>query len=223
MRKSLLMLVLVLSMVMTSSFAHADAEELMTGMGQKLVRGVVNTFTGWIEFPVQIMKGYDRGLDGEGNSQFVGAIAGIFTGLGHSAGRTLSGMGDVATFWAADPESNEGVGLPLDAEYAWEEGEGHDIFDPNFTEGAIKPVGNKLLRGLGNSIFGVVEIPGQIVKGIKEGAPDLGIIKGLWYWGSRQAEGAWDLATFILPNPKDTKALAYDEKWAWSALGDGMK
>lgn len=223
MKKRLLVAVVTVALLSYAGFAYADAGELMSGMGHKFFRGIVNTFTGWVELPMQIVKGYERGLDGEGNNKVVGAVVGIFTGIGHSAGRTLSGMGEVATFWAADPESNEGVGLPLDAEYAWEEGTRYDIFDPNLVDGAVKPVGNKLLRGIGNSLFGFVEFPGQIVKGIKEGAPDLGIIKGLWYWGSRQAEGAWDISTFILPNPEDTKALAYDEKWPWSALGDSMK
>ena len=46
-------------------------------------------------------------------------------------GRTMSGAGDVVGFWAADPKSNDGVGIPLNAEYAWEEfnrtGSTHDL------------------------------------------------------------------------------------------------
>jgi len=71
--------------------------------------------------------------------------------------------------------------------------------------------------------FGVVEVPGQIVKGVKAGAPDLGIIKGLWYWFSREIDGVYDVVTCLVPNPEDTKALPFDEKWPWSALGDSVK
>lgn len=223
MRKKLFVSLVALAFLFVCATAHADAEELLTGMGHKFVRGIVNTFTGWVEFPAQIVKGYNRGLDGDGNHKIIGGVVGIFTGIGHGAGRTMSGVGDVVGFWAADPASNEGVGLPLDAEYAWQEGTHHDIFDPNLVDGAVKPVGKKLLKGLGDSIFGFVELPGQIVKGVKAGAPDLGIIKGLWYWGSREIGGVYDTATFFLPNPADTKGMAYDEKWAWSALGDSVK
>jgi putative exosortase-associated protein (TIGR04073 family) len=105
----------------------------------------------------------------------------------------------------------------------WEDGTHHDIFKPDLMEGAVRPVGNKLLRGLGNGIFGFAEFPGQIVKGVKAGAPDLGIVKGLWYWLSREIGSVYDVTTFLLPNPADTKGLAFDEKWAWSALGDNVK
>lgn len=219
-----LICVLIMSVfLMTSSVSYAASDEILTGMGKKLFIGVVNVVTGWVEIPAQIVKGYNRGFKGNENNKILGTICGIFKGIGHGTGRTLSGVADVAGFWAADPESNEGIGLPLDAEYAWEKGTAYDIFDPNLMDGAIIPIGKKLVRGIGNTIFGVVEIPGQIVKGVKGGAVDLGIIKGLWYFASREMDGAADIYTFYLTGPKDTKGVAFDEKWAWSALGDSVK
>lgn len=202
--------------VMCVCESHASAEQLVSGMGNKLWRGIVNTFTGWIELPMQIAKGYEKDNVG-------GAFVGIFTGVWHGVGRTLSGFGDMAGFWAADPANNDGVGIPLDAEYAWEQGDHYSLTDPSFGEATLNPIGSKLGRGLGQAIFGFVEFPGQILKGIKAKAYDLGIIKGLWYWFSREVDGVYDFVTFPLPNPKDTKALPYDEKWPWSALGDSMK
>ncbi|MFH1836619.1 MAG: exosortase system-associated protein, TIGR04073 family [Candidatus Omnitrophota bacterium] len=223
MRKKLICVLVMLIFLMSSSVSYAASGDLLTGMGQKLFRGVVNVLTGWIEIPAQIGKGYDRGFMGNENNKITGSIVGIFKGLGDFAGRTVSGVLDIAGFWAADPNSNEGIGIPLDAEYAWEEGTPHNIFEPNLAEGAFKPIGSKLLRGIGNTVFGFVEIPGQVVKGIKEGSPDLGIIKGIWYFVSREVDGAADMATFYLANPRETKGLSFDETWPWSALGDDLK
>ncbi|MBF0253322.1 MAG: exosortase system-associated protein, TIGR04073 family [Candidatus Omnitrophica bacterium] len=215
--KKVFSLVLVL-MLLVTQVSYADAGEVVTGMGQKLFRGFVNTFTGFIEFPMQIKKGWDRGFLGDENNRVAGAFLGIFSGLGHAAGRTLSGVGEVVSFWAPDPENNEGIGLPLDAEYAWQEGEAYDIMDPNLAEGLLYPMGRKLFRGLGNAVLAPVEIPGQIIKGIKNRSFDLGILKGLWYTYGRATEGCFDISGFIFPNPVDNKAVAYDEKWPWDAL-----
>ncbi|MCX5680487.1 MAG: exosortase system-associated protein, TIGR04073 family [Candidatus Omnitrophica bacterium] len=216
--KGMLCILLIAALVVSAagvSYA-AGAEELFSGMGKKLVRGVVNTVTGWVEIPTQIYYGYK-------SENFGGAFVGIFSGIWHGIGRTVSGAGDVVGFWAADPKSNDGVGIPLNAEYAWEEGTKYDLMKPSFGEATLTPMGNKLGRGLGNSLLGFVELPGQVLKGLKLHAPDLGVVKGLWYWYSRQIDGAVDVASFLFPNPKDTKALAFDEKWPWSALGDTLK
>lgn len=160
---------------------------------------------------------------GSEDDKIGGAIVGIFDGIGHSAGRTLSGVTDIVGFWAASPRTNEGAGLPLDAEYAWEEGEPYDLFDPDFKEATVMPVGKKLIRGLSNGLLGIVEIPGQIMKGVSEGAPDLGIVKGIWYFYSREVAGLSDIVTIILPNPEDTKGLAFDEEYPWEALVERIK
>ena len=223
MRKTLVSLLAAVAILVSTAVGHAASDELMEGMVEKLWRGVVNTFTGWIEFPAQIIKGYNEGFMGDEDNKIVGAVVGIFDGIGHSAGRTLSGVTDIVGFWAASPGTNEGVGLPLDAEYAWEEGEPYDLFDPDFKEATVMPVGKKLIRGLGNGLLGIAEIPGQIVKGISEGAPDLGIVKGIWYFYSREVAGLSDIATIILPNPEDTKGLAFDEEYPWEALTEGIQ
>ncbi|MBU1084162.1 MAG: exosortase system-associated protein, TIGR04073 family [Candidatus Omnitrophota bacterium] len=221
-KKSVSILVMCV-FLMTASVSYAASDDLLTGMGQKLFRGVINVVTGWVEIPAQIIKGYDRGFNGNENNKIVGLVVGVFKGLGDATGRTLSGVADVAGFWAADPDSNEGIGIPLDAEYAWQEGTAYNIFDPNLGEGAFKPIAGKLLRGIGNTVLGIIEIPGQIVKGVKDGAPDLGIIKGIWYFASREMDGASDIYTFYMANPKETKGLAFDETWPWSAFGENIK
>lgn len=202
------------------SACAAETEGFIGGMGEKFVRGVVNVFTGWVEIPVQIAKGYNRGFAGDENNKFCGAFAGIFAGVWHSVGRTIYGFREMAGFWSADHKDNDGIGIPLDAEYAWEDGTTYDFTKPSFSEATVTPMGNKLARGLGDAIFGFCEFPGQIVKGIKLRAPDVGIGKGLWYWFSREIDGVYDTCTFLVPNPKDTKGLAYDEKWPWDAFGD---
>lgn len=203
--------------------AYASGDALIEGMAAKAWRGLVNTFTGWVEFPAQIIKGYNEGFMGDEDQKIVGVVVGVFDGFGHSAGRTFSGMTELFTFWAASPESNEGVGIPLDAEYAWEEGVPYDAFDPNLAEGLVMPMGRKFLRGASNALLGVVEVPGQVLKGISEGAPDLGIVKGVWYWFSRGANGFTDIMTCILPNPGEPRGMAFDEEYPWDALVESMQ
>ncbi len=198
--------------------AHAASNSFTTGMGNKLRRGIVNTLTGWVEFPAQIIKGYNEGFKGDETNKLLGALCGICDGIGHSVGRTFSGITDLIGFWAADPEDSIGVGIPLDAEHAWEEGQPHDLCDPNITDAAIMPVGKKFLRGLGNGLLGFLELPGQIIKGISQGAYDAGIVKGFWYWYSREIWGLHDIVTAPFPNPKDTAGIAFDEEWPWDTF-----
>ncbi|MFH1753951.1 MAG: hypothetical protein ABH875_07185 [Candidatus Omnitrophota bacterium] len=215
----------VLAAVMVLSFAmatHAQAGEVIDAMGAKLVRGVVNTFTGWVEFPMQIKKGYEAGFMDNEDQKLVGGLVGIFDGIFHSMGRTANGLVDMFGFWAANPASNEGVGLPLDAEYAWEEGTAHNIFEPDLMEGAINPIGKKLVRGLGNGFLGIAELPGQIMKGIDEGEPATGLVKGVWYWFSRSYDGFADIMTLLNTSPADNVGPAFGEEWPWDALSESM-
>lgn len=195
-----------------SKASPCKTEQLIGGMGKKFVRGVTNVFTGWIEIPAQISKGYKKAC-------FGGACVGVCTGVWHFIGRTFSGFYDMAGFWAADPESNDGIGIPLDAEYAWEDGTHYSLTDPAFGAATVTPMGNKFARGLGNACFSFLELPGQFMKGWRAGSCDLGIGKGLWYWASREMDGVYDVATAIFPNPKDTMGMKYDEKWPWTAIG----
>jgi len=220
--KILSLIVAVIALLSFTTGAYAANEEVLDGMAAKLVRGVVNTFTGWIEFPMQIKKGWDEGFMANEDQKLLGAVVGIFDGFGHSLGRTGSGLTDLFCFWAVNPESNEGVGFPLDAEYAWEEGEAYDIFEPDFYEGAVVPFGKKIIRGAGNSLLGVAELPGQIVKGVDEGEIGIGVIKGFWFWFSRGAYGMADIMTSLLPIPVDEMGYAFEEEWPWEALTDSL-
>jgi putative exosortase-associated protein (TIGR04073 family) len=201
----------------------ANTEEFIGGMGKRFIRGVINTFTGWVEIPVQIAKGYKRGFGGDPDNKAAGAFVGIFDGVWQGLGRTFAGFRDMAGFWAADHRTNDGVGIPLDAEYAWEDGTPYSLTKPSFSQATVEPMGNKLIRGVSDLLFGVLELPGQITKGIRIHAPDAGVVKGIWYFCSRTLDGAYDAATFLVPNPKDTTALAFDEKWPWDAMGENIK
>lgn len=218
MRKRLSGVLIAIAFLIFATTAHAASDNVWDGMVKKLHRGVINTLTGWVEFPAQIVKGYNEGFRGDKDNKLIGVIAGIFDGIGHSAGRTLSGVADVAGFWAANPKDNEKVGIPLDAEYAWKEGKPYDLFEPDFTEAAVRPVVNKFFRGLSNGLLGFIELPKQIIKGTSQGALDRGVIKGLWYWCSRQISGLSDIVTAPLPNPEDTMGVPFDEEWPWETL-----
>ena len=126
-------------------------------------------------------------------------------------------------YWALDPEDNIEAGVPLDARYAWEKGEPYDGFNPNFTEATIRPIINKLFRGSGNAIFGFLEVPNQITKGIKEKSADRGIIKGIWYWASREVSGISDVLSAPFANPKDTLGVTFEEEWPWEAFTEDME
>ena len=203
------------------STAHGAADDIVTGMGKKFFRGLVNVLTGWVELPMQTVKGYNS--DKYADNKVLGAGAGFLEGICHTIGRTAWGAVELVGFWTANPEDNSGMGIPLDATFAWQEGEPYDCFDPNFTEAAFKPVSRKFLRGLGNALFGFAEFPSQIAKGIEEGATDFGIIKGLWFWYSREIYGIADVATALFPTPEDNPGYRFDEKYPWDALVDAIE
>jgi putative exosortase-associated protein (TIGR04073 family) len=193
-------------------------------MGSKLVRGAVNTVTGIVEWPMQTVKGYRNGVTFIKNrpaSTAVGTVLGFLRGITHAAGRTGHGLIDVFACWAANAPDNQGVGVPLDAEYAWEEGTQYSIFKPNLKEG-LMPYPRKLVRGLANGLLGIAEVPGQIVKGAGASEPGAniasGAVKGVWYWLSRTAHGIPEAILFLVPNPPDQVGNPLDEKWPWDAL-----
>ncbi|MEA3306048.1 MAG: exosortase system-associated protein, TIGR04073 family [Candidatus Omnitrophota bacterium] len=216
-------LVLFAAVVFSCSTVYAATDDFFAGMGRKFTRGLVNVLTGWVELPMQTIKGYNRGFCGDENNKIGGSTCGFFKGIGHTIGRTAWGAVELVGFWTANPEDNLGIGIPLDAEYAWEEGEPHDCCNPDFTEATIRPISKKFLRGLGNSLFGFAELPGQIAKGFQEGAFDLGVGKGLWFWYSREIYGIADLATLIFPVPEENAGYRFDEEYPWDALADVME
>jgi len=222
-KRNLLVIMIVYIIVVVSSVAFASEALVVEGMKEKFWRGAVNTFTGWMEFPAQIYKGYREGTPGEPDNKIGGVLFGLFDGVVHSIGRTVSGVFDLAGFWAADPDDNKGIGFPLDARYAWEEGEPYDYFYPDFKDGTLEPMWRKLSRGAGGTLLGFLELPGQIARAYNEESPDLGLIKALWYWLSREVNGISDLVSLPLPYPEDTAGVVFDEEQPWDALVDVME
>jgi putative exosortase-associated protein (TIGR04073 family) len=223
MKKGIAVLAFFTAVVFSCSAAFAATDDLLEGMGKKFFRGFVNVLTGWVELPMQTIKGFNRGLPGDEDNKLLGSGYGLLKGIGHGIGRTAWGALELFGFWTANPEDNTGMGIPLDAEYAWEEGESYDCFDPDFAEATLKPMGKKLFRGLGNGLFGFAELPGQIGKGIREGATDFGIIKGLWYWYSREVYGIGEVLTVIFPTPDDNPGYAFDEEYPWDAIAETLE
>lgn len=212
-------------MVFAATSAFASSEELLEGMGKKAVRGAVNLISAPIEFPAQIIKGFRNGvepIENQALSKVVGTVLGIFRGISHAAGRFSWGALELVGFWTANPADNEGVGVPLDAEYAWEEGVQYSIFEPSFEEG-VKPIGHKLVRGVGNGFFGIAEVPGQTLRGASEGNVFKGVVKGFWYWFSRGAYGITNIVTALAPNPPDNPGVAFNGEWPWTVLSEEME
>jgi len=208
---------------MASGYGASD--DLADGMKNKAVRGVVNAVTGIVELPMQVVKGFKNGvgpIKNEPASKAVGTVLGFFRGVGHSAGRTGWGCLELFGFWTANAEDNEGVGIPLDAQYAWEWGDQYSIFKPNLKEG-VKPYGGKLVRGLTDNFTGIAELPGQIVKGAADDELGKGVARGVWYWWSRQVYGFGGILTCLVPNPKDNPGVAFNGKWPWTALAENVQ
>ena len=78
----------VMGAALTVPVAPAHAANALT----KLSRGVVNTATGILEVPLQVMDN-----DIQGNA-LVGAAGGFASGVAGAVTRTLSGLWDVVTF-----------------------------------------------------------------------------------------------------------------------------
>lgn len=229
MSKKIFGILFVLLFSLFAICAYAESEEIpknqnvLEGMKSKLQRGLIDALTGCAEFPYQIVKGYNEGFMGQEGNKLFGAFFGLFKGIGYAAGRTVSGVRDAAFFWAASSKDNIYVGTPLDAEYVWEEGVPYDMLKPDFTEATIRPMVNKLFRGAGNTLFGFVEVPNQIRKGISGRAWDLGIGKGLYFWLSREISGVLDLATVPCANHEYNAGGTFDEDMPWEVFFERKK
>lgn len=62
--------------------------------GTKIVSGIANITTGWMELPKNINLWSQRD-----SNAVIGAAEGLLWGVFHTAGRTGSGVLDFATFW----------------------------------------------------------------------------------------------------------------------------
>uniref|UniRef100_C6E8T6 Exosortase system-associated protein, TIGR04073 family n=1 Tax=Geobacter sp. (strain M21) TaxID=443144 RepID=C6E8T6_GEOSM len=113
------MALLVLALAGTVEMAQADdrnvdsasPQEVVDGMANKLVRGVANIGTGWMEFPKQIYltcrdDGFAQGL-----------TVGPLKGIGMTVVRTVAGAGETATFFLAYPGFYDPY---FDPAYVWQ-------------------------------------------------------------------------------------------------------
>ncbi len=218
-RKLIVALLAVLFVFSSSVYAG----ETMDNIKEKLHDGAVNVFTGWMEVPMQVRKGFDQGFKDDPNNKVMGVVTGTVEGIAAGYGRTVAGVVDVIGCWALAPASNEGVGIPTEGETVWDEGVAYDLQNPSAQEATINPISEKLARGAANLLLGVLEIPGQIVKGVKEGSFGWGIDKALIYFLSREISGVKDLATVCVPTPRKVTGATFDSKWPWTDLCDNIK
>lgn len=200
----------------------------VVGMGHKFLRGTVNTLTGIAEIPMQTYKGFDNGfgpITYVPLSKTVGTVLGFFRGLGHGAGRMVYGAAEVASFFAPNHASSEGFGIPFDAEYVWEMGERYSVTKPNLKEG-LMPYPRKFARGLSDGLFGVLEVPGQVVQGAQSENPWLGVpvgaVRGVWFAYGRTVCGVADAVLFLVPNPETQVGYGYDHVWPWEPLTESF-
>ncbi|MBJ6798911.1 exosortase system-associated protein, TIGR04073 family [Geomonas propionica] len=119
-KRFVVLAILVLSLVLTAEKGHAvdtrtvdstSPQEIVDGMANKLVRGVANIATGWLEFPKQIYTTCKE----EGAAKCV--TVGPLKGIGMTLVRTASGVGETATFFLAYPGFYDPF---LDPAYAWQ-------------------------------------------------------------------------------------------------------
>lgn len=76
---------------------NSSPQDIVEGMATKGVRGAANIVTGWIEIPKQIyVTGRDTGW-------LRGTFIGPLKGIGMTVVRTVSGVGELCTFFVAYP------------------------------------------------------------------------------------------------------------------------
>lgn len=107
----ILLFVILTTAPSSAAFFDTSPQEEIHGMSGKLVRGIANTATGWIELPKQIVVTYKE--DGAVRGIFVGPLKGV----GMTIVRTLSGVAEIATFYLPVPEDYEPYFKP---EFSWQ-------------------------------------------------------------------------------------------------------
>jgi putative exosortase-associated protein (TIGR04073 family) len=75
----------------------ASPQDIVEGMATKGVRGVANILTGWVEIPKQIY------VTGKETGWLRGSVIGPLKGIGMTVVRTVSGAGELLTFFVAYP------------------------------------------------------------------------------------------------------------------------
>ena len=213
--KKILSLV-VISLLVVSFSGYAQAPNYMESSIEKAKQGITNSLTGWLEVPFQTYKGYKEGMRDDGRLKILGGLFGIARGMFHAAGRTATGIMQLGTFLLPNPKDNHGVGIPLDAQYVWEKGEQYSI-----GQDGTSPIGKKAVRGLYNVGLGLLDGPGQLIKGVKQDKPWVGVANAVIFPVSRIVSGAFDITTAFLPNPTEGYGYPLEEKYPWDALLEG--
>lgn len=90
----------------------SSPQQVVDGMSGKMVRGLTNVATGWLEFPMQIYLTFKN----EGVTK--GLTVGPLKGIGMTLVRTVTGAAETTTFFLAYPGFYDPYFEP---EYAWEE------------------------------------------------------------------------------------------------------
>ena len=75
----------------------SSPQDIVDAMASKGVRGAANLLTGWAEIPKQIY------VTGQESNWLRGAVIGPFKGIGMTVVRTISGAGELLTFFVAYP------------------------------------------------------------------------------------------------------------------------
>ena len=117
-KSSIILLSVLLSLTINLASAHASRdslkvhpEEAVGAMSEKIVRGVANVATGWLELPKQVVMTFKK--DGAVKGIFVGPLKGI----GMTVVRTVAGAGELATFFLPYPGFYDPYFTP---EYVWQ-------------------------------------------------------------------------------------------------------
>jgi putative exosortase-associated protein (TIGR04073 family) len=208
----------VIVFILSIVSVHAQEIDYIEAKTQKATHGFVNLFTGWLEIGAQASKGYQKGLGEEGKNNFLGGVLGVLRGICHGVGRTAAGILQLTTFALPNHKDNEGVGIPLDSEYAWEEGSQYCIMK----DGA-EPVGKKCVRGVIDATTGILEMPAQLGKAFTQNnflGVMTGICKAITYPVARIVSGVYDVVTVLLPGDKKTHGYPFDEEKSWEGLGE---
>ena len=235
-KKALFTVTIILTAAYTEKLVAADKTAL-NGMADKAAHGFVNFGYGWMEFPMQIVKGYDRGIYLRKDSPAIAKTAGFFWGAGRGVtfliGRMYLGAYQLVGFWSANPDDNYGIGIPFDGEYPLDEGLLHDV--P--LKSIHRPMIRKLKRGL--SHFGraavllsqnfpvlsdidfeipihipftlqYYDIPVRLPYSRSEQLLDPNPLQTLWFIPSRMAVGVYETLGFLLPSSVETEGYSFD-------------
>src|SRR6185295_14742280 len=103
--------VMLCLLIVSGTPANAEEPGLFERIGTKLVRGVANLSTGWVELPKQIY------VVGTNEGWVAGVFRGPFDGLGMFFARTIAGAYEILTFPVPVPPRYQPMVQP---EFVWE-------------------------------------------------------------------------------------------------------